>query len=243
MTITLQKKINLVKKVLEEKKISDIKGQVVLALDISVSMSNMFSNGTVQDVVERLLAIGVNMDLDRQIDVHLFGAKAHVAESATLNNIDEYVKKKIQNKYRLESSTMYADVIRNIAKQHIDEVPQQQGFFGKMFGSKQKEVVTEAKPPVIVFFVTDGENFDQPATTKLIQELSKKGIFWQFIGIGSHSFKYLTHLDEMPGRYLDNANFFEANDIKNISDNALYDRILGELPDWIEEARSKGVVK
>lgn len=243
MTISLQKKINLVKTVLEEKKISDIKGQVVLALDISISMGNLFNNGTVQDVVERLLAIGVNMDLDQQIDVHLFGAKAHVAESANLANIDGYVQKEIQRKFHLEGSTMYADVIRNIAEQHIEQAPQTQGFFGKMFGSKSKEVVTEAKPPVIVFFVTDGENFDQPATTKLIQELSKKGVFWQFIGIGNHSFDYLSHLDEMPGRYIDNANFFEANDIKSISDEVLYDRILEELPHWVEETRGKGVIK
>ena len=245
MSINLQKKINLVKTVLEEKQISNIQGRIVLALDISASMKSLFNNGTVQDLVERLLAIGVNMDSNKEIEVYLFGTKSHEASAATLSNIDGYTRKEITNKYALENSTKYAGVIKRIAGEFLSEPIAKKGFISRIFGNKENTVASAPTPteePTIVFFITDGENFDQSQTTALIQQLSRHAIFWQFVGIGSHQFDYLSHLDEMSGRYIDNANFFPANDIKKISDEELYSRILGELPSWINEARSKGVL-
>lgn len=245
--VNLEKKINLVKEVLEKKQIGNEYGQIVLALDISGSMSGLFQNGTVQRLVERLLAIGVNMDSDKQIDVHLFGQKAHTAKSANIDNIEDFVKKEITNKFRLEGSTNYAGVMKNIAKER-GNLTEKRKKTGGLFGRFKKElpedeVKSEVKEPTIVFFITDGDNFDKSETTKLIRELSGEGIFWQFIGIGNENFRYLKSLDEMDGRVIDNANFFAANDINKISDEELYQRILGELPDWFREAKAKNIIK
>lgn len=67
-------------------------------------------------------------------------------------------------------------------------------------------------------------------------------MFIQFIGIGYESFSFLKGLDDLPGRYLDNANFFAANDIDRISDEKLYERLMNEYPIWLDQARQKGLV-
>lgn len=245
MTIDLNKKISLVKTVLEKNKIADIKGHVSIVVDISISMTGFFRSGIVQELVERVLAVGVNMDVDKQIDVYLFGAGAHRAKPARLGNIEDYVNREIRQKFNLENSTSYAPPIRLIAEDLGYSQSTQAGALGmvkKLFGSKSKPKHDDDAPS-IVFFITDGDNFDKPETTQLITQLARKPIFWQFIGIGRNNFPYLEALDNMSGRYIDNANFFAANDIGSITDDELYDRILGELPDWIKEARQKGLIK
>lgn len=54
------------------------------------------------------------------------------------------------------------------------------GFLG--FGSKSVDVIDT---PVYVIFITDGDNSDHYATEELIREYSAKGMFIQFVGIGS----------------------------------------------------------
>jgi hypothetical protein len=46
----------------------------------------------------------------------------------------------------------------------------------------------------------------------------------------------------MRGRVLDNVNFFQVNDISNISDEELYDRLLKEFPSWIDKAYEGGIL-
>lgn len=235
MSINLQKKISLVKNVLDKKRLTE-KGQVAVAIDISGSMYNLFSDNTVQELVERLLAIGINMDLDQQIDVYLFGGKAYKAASATIDNIDGYVNREILYKYDLERTTLYEPVSHMIAEDagHLEP----KGFLSKMFSGP----TVARQEPTYVFFVTDGDNFDKDQMTNLIRKVSSKPIFWQFVGIGDSDFDYLEHLDEMKGRYIDNANFFQAGDIASISDEELYERILGELPEWVSEAKRVGIL-
>jgi hypothetical protein len=47
----------------------------------------------------------------------------------------------------------------------------------------------------------------------------------------------------MEGRYIDNANFFSVNDLTRLSDNDLYGRLLGEYPEWLNKAKSVGLIR
>lgn len=251
MAINLEKSVQQVKVVLD--KIGfDQKVNVVLALDISYSMTGSFSSGKVQELVERLLAIGINMDINKEIDVYLFGERAHHAAKAYRENIDSFVNCKIMNRFSLEGSTLYAPVMKKIANDFGYKkrgIVQQQGnFLGKLFNAltgnaTQQDELTVMENPIVVFFVTDGENFDENQTESFIREISNQPIFWQFIGINGSFFPFLERLDNIDGRYIDNANFFDAGDISSISDNILYSRILKELPYWYKEAERKGVIK
>ena len=117
-----------------------------------------------------------------------------------------------------------------------------------MFKKKQiGTVCKEWKMPTLVIFLTDGDNYqqDEKVTTELLKECSKYPLFFQFIGLGSSSFRYLEHLDEMKGRFIDNANLFKVSekDRLDLADNDLYGLLLREYPDWIKLAKDKNVLR
>lgn len=250
--LSLEKKAGLS---LQKKEIFGEKAQIVLVLDISTSMRSLYSSGVIQKVVERLLAIGLNMDDNREIDVFAFGRHAHEISSANESNINGFVEKVLLQKVSLENSTHYSGVMGKVVKKFgqspVSEptpAPVKKGFFSKLFGSKEVSEPVASAPklqpdyPTFVFFITDGDNFDQPETTRLIQQISNQPIFWQFVGVGNSRFDFLKKLDEMEGRYMDNANFFQLNDISSVSDEVLYDRLLNEYPQWLKEVRNKNML-
>lgn len=234
MAINLDKSIQEVKIVLEKLSFNQ-EIQVAIALDVSISMSSLYRSGVVQELTERLLAIGINMDENQEIDVFTFGENATSIGAVTRQTINGFVDRSIyKSGTGLEGSTYYAKVMQQIKEHFIEE---KQGFFTSLFkkkGDKQK--------PVVVFFITDGDTFDQKDSKRLIQKYSGLPIFWQFVGIGNAHFTFLEDLDNMDGRKVDNANFFNAGDIHKISDHELYSRILHELPDWYQEATKAGII-
>lgn len=238
MSINLEK-INLRKEqVINLKKEAGIgtraQAQVVLAIDYSGSMSSLYSNGTVQDTVERILSFGLAFDDNGEVDVYRFedGSKK-IQEPVTLNNLDGYVNSKIHTGGM--GGTKYAPVLNAI--QSDFKAKKSGGFLG-MGGTEQP-----MDYPVYVIFVTDGDNSDRTDTERVIREMSQKGYFIQFIGIGNSRFDFLDRLDNLDGRKVDNANFFKVSDIKSMSDDSLYRGLMTEYPEWYKQVKTLGLIK
>ena len=253
--IDLEKKVEIS---LAKKNLINEMAQISIVLDISISMRHLFNSGIIQHALERFLALGMKMDFDKKIDVFLFGTNAHQAVSCTPQNYKNFADKEILGRFRLEDSTRYAPVMQKVVENYLgyfdnnvttETITQpKKGFFGKLFGlteevTVEKRIPFEPKDPSLVFFITDGDNHDRQETIRVINKASDKPIFWQYLGIGDSDFSFLRQLDEMEGRYIDNANFQQINDLQKISDEELYDRILSEYPSWLTLARSKGIIK
>jgi uncharacterized protein YegL len=220
--IDLAKKINLHKQnvsiVLEKRGLAGKKVRVKFAIDQSGSMGNQYRDSTVQDTVERLYAAALKMDDDGDLEVWSFSTNSYRKPAVNMSNVDGYVSKNIY----CMGGTNYAPVMSDIIKDCEDD---------------------NSDTPALIIFITDGDNSDHAAAEKIIKEASSKPIFWQFVGIGSADFRFLKQIDNMGGRAVDNANFFELNDLRDIGDIELYQRLLGEFPDWIKAATSKGILK
>ncbi|EPC8411079.1 hypothetical protein CN553_12010 [Bacillus cereus] len=232
--IDLNKKAQIV---LEKKAIFGEKAQVVFITDISVSMGSLYRNGTMQELTDRTLGIGMNLDIDKSIDMFAFGRHAHEIGSVTEGNHQGFVDNVLLQKTSLESSTYYAEVMDMVVRRYGQ--PVKKGLLSRIMGSKNTEKPTI---PTLVFFITDGDNFDKKEAEDIIRKSSIQPIFWQFVGIGGANFEFLRKLDDMSGRFLDNADFFNINDLRRISDEEFMDRVLNEFPQWIKKARAKGVL-
>lgn len=228
--VDLEKKdpqlVNLAKKAavsLEKKSLSQEAAKVILALDISGSMTGRYQNGSVDRLVKRVLGLGLNMDDDGSIEVYAFGSGAYRIGIADANNYKTFIPKMLSQR-RLEGSTHYGKVIEMIRR---DMWP------------------NDNKTPVYVMFVTDGDTQDRSLTEKQIRKASEEGIFWQFMGISDSSysggFSFLERLDDLSGRYVDNCDFFSVRSSDDLTDEQLYDKMMAEYPGWLKAARNKGI--
>lgn len=254
MAIALEKRAEEVKKIILEKKIDPIKVNMKLIVDKSGSMDDLFYNGWVQDLCEMVLAVGMNLDVNKSIEVFSFNNYGEEVGVANENNYKGFM-----HKVRPGGGTNYSPVMEMVYKGYQTKrqttVEKKQGLFGKMFGIKSTETKTEYvdvpaavsnEIPTFVVMVTDGENSDTSATTRIIQETSGLPIFWQFVGLKTSSystFDFLKKLDTMEGRVIDNANFFEVEDVAALTDDKLYRNLLNEFPDWVKLAKGAGILK
>lgn len=47
----------------------------------------------------------------------------------------------------------------------------------------------------------------------------------------------------MQGRVLDNVDFFSVRNIDNMDSKELYSKLLTEFPQWVTDAKAKGIIK
>lgn len=235
--------LSLVKKAsisLEKAGLSAHRARVCLCLDISGSMNNLYKSGAVQQFAERILALACRFDDDGAIDVFLFGANVHTPEPMTLSNSSGYVASLIR-KYPLEGDTRYGRAMEAIRDFYFKDIP-----------ATGPDKVRKAETPVYVMFVTDGGTSDKGLTERHLCESSHEPIFWQFMGIGKgrksknkmlqafadSNFPFLEKLDDLPGRLMDNAGFFSVEHPDEHPDEALFDLLMDEYPDWVKLASS-----
>lgn len=187
--------------------------RVSLAMDYSGSMSNLFANGSVQDVITRLLPVALKFDDNGELESWLFSNYKERLEAVTIHNYKNYVKKIMMNACMSMGGTNYAPVLKDIVKYYKDVEP--------------------SEIPSFIIFITDGENWDVEETNKIVKELSNYNMFVQFIGIGDEDFRYLKSLDDMKGRKHDNTGFTAVRDMNRMTDEELYTEILRQYKDWL----------
>lgn len=232
--LDLQKQVQIT---LEKKNLTQLVANLVGVFDDSGSMSQLYSNGQVQNIAERILALASKWDPDQKVDVLKLNGNPYVGSMA-ISTFDGWISRNI----RANGGTEFAPAIREIIKRFGNQqVTKPAGFFGKLFGKPNQTTTGPLSVPTFVFFLTDGENADHAETERALIEASHHGIFFQFVGIGNEDFRFLQKLDNLRGRLLDNANFFKVP-TTGITDEQLYDQLLNEFPSWITQARVNGLI-
>ena len=230
-----------------------VRAKVAFVIDASGSMYAQYTSGQVQEVVNRVFPLGVHFDDDEELETWAFALKSKQLSNVTFANFKNYVKKdaggweKWMNDLRSQHNNEPA-VIRDVIAHFSgltppDAVAEKKGLFStkKVFPDGFAPAI-DAKTPVIVLFISDGGVSHNQEIEFLIRWSSTLPIFWQFIGIGGSSYGALEKLDELKGRHIDNANFFAIDDLRQISEAQLYDRMMQEFPLWLKAARSKDMI-
>lgn len=187
--------------------------RVALAMDYSGSMGLLFSDGSVQKTITRLLPIALKFDDNGELESWLFSNDCDRLDAVTITNYKNYVREVMKHSQMRMGGTNYAPVLKDMVKYYKDVEP--------------------STVPAFIIFITDGENSDKKDTDEIIRELSNYNIFVQFIGIGNDNFNYLRSLDDMSGRKHDNTGFTAAKDMNRMSDEELYTEILRQYKDWL----------
>ena len=228
-TVKLEKSLNEKISLRKEMVVNEVKKQnisvntarIVFALDHSGSMTAMYRNGTVQDLLERIFPLAMHFDDNSEMEFYWFDTLFKELAPVNLSSLDGYVNNVILSKNDRFGGTCYAPVMGEIFNRYAIREPMD--------------------IPTFVVFITDGNNSDKKATKDILTTASKYNIFWKFVGIGNEKFEFLEKLDELKGRFIDNANFISVKNIKSITDEQLYANLLEEYNDWLSLCRNSGI--
>ena len=217
-----KEKVNLL--CLEKKPLTNLTSRVGLVLDVSGSMEHLYSkrNNVVQAIVEKIFPLALQFDDNGEMELWIFSNDFKRLENVTKDNFYGYVEREIVNKRGIYGGTNYSPVLKDVYSKYMLEEP--------------------ANLPNYLIFITDGDNHDKYEASSAILKLSKYPIFIQFVGIGNADFDYLESLDDLEGRFVDNANFFQINNIAKTSDEDLYKKLLKEYPLWLEYKEVKDMI-
>jgi hypothetical protein len=201
---------------------------VYLVVDHSGSMKPYYKDGSVQALADRVLSLAAHFDDDGIVPTVFFST-----EVDALTEID-------------------------LARHRgaVDRVVAGLGHMGRTSYHLAMDAVIDhylerdARTPALVIFQTDGGPISRPAAERYVCKAAKLPLFWQFVGFGDphgKQFDFLRKLDELdvPGRrVVDNAGFFHAGqDPLRLTDDDLYERLVGEFPTWLRAARAQGIVR
>ena len=209
---------------IEKHALTNVMARVGLVLDTSGSMNHQYTKGHVQELLSRMVPLALHFDDDGDLDCWAFADKTQKLSEVSTGNYKNFINEDSGGwqKWNLGSRiNNEPDAIRKVIAHY-------QQFNDKI--------------PTYILFVSDGGVHQNREITQLIKDSANLPIFWQFVGIGGHNYGILEHLDEMGGRVVDNCNFFAIDDLHQISESDLYDRMMNEFPQWIKDAKSKNII-
>jgi len=211
-----------VHKVLLEKGAATQRARVIMVIDKTGSMHQLYATKAIHRVVERMVPVAVQLDDDGALEAYLYARSylrlpdLHVADT------------------HLHLRGIVGGVDYNAIGHGNDEIP--------IMNAVLDDIRPDAPTPTLVLFFTDGGFAKRQEIADLVSKASHRPAFWQFVGLGKAKYGVLERLDEMEGRVVDNVGFFAVDDIDTVDDAELYRRLLGEFPDWLRDARAAGVL-
>ncbi|WP_406728068.1 VWA domain-containing protein [Streptomyces sp. GD-15H] len=213
---------------LTEHGLDGLRAAVYLVVDHSGSMKPYYRDGSVQALADRVLGLSAHLDDDGIVPVLFFSTDVDAVTDLSLADHQGRVERIVAGLGHM-GRTNYHLVMDAVIDHYLDS------------GSTE---------PALVVFQTDGGPTNRPAAERYLCKAARLPLFWQFIGFGdptSRQFDYLRKLDDLAvpdKRIVDNAGFFHAGtDPREVSDAELYDRLLGEFPKWLADARARAIVK
>ncbi|MYW00699.1 VWA domain-containing protein [Streptomyces sp. SID3343] len=228
---------------LEKKGLTGVRARVALVLDRSGSMRQLYAGGAVGRLVERMAPIAAKLDDDGELDAWIFADEYAALDTVRIPELPQWIANNvyIDGRNKRPQAPPLPD-----GSQRVPDLLS--GVYG---GNNEPAVIEdilrryrgEPGAPVLVLFYSDGGVNRSKQIQRLLTEAAGLPIFWQFVGLGRSDYGILERIDTMPGRLVDNAGFFQVDDIDRISDVELYERILSEFPQWLTAARTAGVVR
>jgi stress response protein SCP2 len=210
---------------LQKANLSETKARVVLVLDATGSMNGQYSRGRVQEVLNRVIPLAVSFDEDAELECWAFAEKPLQLSPVTLANYDDFIDTDSKGWKKWNVGGRFNDepkVIEKVVASFLE---------------------SDDQIPMFVIFVSDGGVSKNREITKLMVDAAKLGIFWQYVGIGGSNYGILEKLDTMKDRAVDNCGFFALDDLHDVTEEQLYDKLMAEFPAWIKETTAKGIIR
>ncbi|CAM5529923.1 VWA domain-containing protein [Streptomyces diastaticus] len=223
--------------------LTGVTARVILVLDASGSMSALYARGTVARVAERMAAVAALLDDDGTMQAWTFGSRPARLPDLHLGELPEWLRLHVRvgqlgvigRKKRPKSRADGQVDMRTVGIQNEEQ---------KVIADVRSYVRDHPIAlPTLVLFFSDGGVYRSREIERELRAAADEPVFWQFVGLGRSHYGVLEYFDTLPGRTVDNVGFFAVDDVDQVADPELYDRLLSEFPLWLGAAREAGVLR
>ena len=233
--------------------LGEVTAQVVLVFDYSASMQSFYDRGEVQELTERVLGLSLPLDDDGQIQVFPFDHQAYDPFTVDANTYPGVIDRWRQGGALASPPArrrFFGGRVTSNAATQTTARPRQMGgtdyspvIDAVIKFAKSEGMLRSGQPPVFVLFQTDGGTVRPTAAQQRLTDAAKLPIFWQFLGLGSHT-SFLSVLDDLPGRVVDNVGLTSVPSVNGTDPVEFYDRVTEEfVTKWIPAARAAGIIR
>ncbi|WP_405675502.1 VWA domain-containing protein [Streptomyces sp. NBC_01511] len=228
---------------LDKHGVTGVVARVILVLDASGSMSALYSRGVVKNVAERMAAVAAQLDDDGEMQAWTFASNPARLPDLVIGELPEWLRLHV----RVGQMSLFGR-----KKPPKGQVPGQVDMRAVGFQNEEQKVIAEVRAyvrdnpvpvPTLVLFFSDGGVYRDSEIERELRAAVEEPVFWQFVGLGRANYGVLQRFDTMAGRRVDNVGFFAVDDIEQVSDPELYDRLLSDFPSWLREARQAGILR
>lgn len=244
----LNKSVAKAKFTLEKKGIPNTRAAVVLNLDVSGSAEPLFASGQMQRAAESICPVAILLDDNANLDIFTFADHDRftnkIGSGMTAANYSTYIKDNVLNgRIPLWGGTHYAQIIRANLEDlgFIKEVTAKGGLFSRGTTSKQLVSDNGSGYPALIITLTDGCNYDQPATLNILKQCqdAKVNAYFLFVGIGGADFSNIMQAGDL----YSNVGFVACKNLENfVGSDDIYDQLLPqELVEWFKSTNKTGV--
>ncbi|MVN87107.1 hypothetical protein GO986_10035 [Deinococcus sp. HMF7620] len=217
--------------------ISGLRARVMVVMDASGSMGKLYSRGTVQETLERLIPVAARLDDNNAMEFWYYASRF-----ARMGDLDEDSVLGVAGT-QMPQLMGVVPAVKQIGYGN-NEPPVMQDVLGV-----HREAAAEDRAarlpvlPTLVLFVTDGgiDSGTSRKIEKILKSTASEALFWQFVGLGQADYGVLARLDTLQGRVLDNSGFFAADDIDQLDDEQLYSQLLSEFAAWWKKWETLGL--
>jgi stress response protein SCP2 len=228
--------------VLFTKGIGDQRARVMLVLDASGSMYELYPT-TMRNSVERVVAVAAQLDDDGSMEAWRFASRSQQLPMLELGELPHWLEHCVQLGEADSAPRRRLGRRSRPAYPQLEKVGVRNEEHKVLRDIREYVRVNPVPDPTLVLFFSDGGIYQDAKIEKHLIGSQEEPIFWQFIGLGTEEdYGVLERFDTLPGRTIDNVGFFSIDDIEQIDDAELYDRVLSEFPAWLRAARAANVI-
>ncbi|MFD3525771.1 VWA domain-containing protein [Streptomyces sp. NPDC058653] len=228
---------------LDKHGVTGVVARVILVLDASGSMTNLYARGVVKNVAERMAAVAALLDDDGEMQAWTFATNPARLPDLVIGELPEWLRLHV----RVGQMSLFGR-----KKPPKGLVSGQVDMRAVGFQNEEQKVIADVRAyvrdnpvpaPTLVLFFSDGGVYRDGEIEQQLRAAVEEPIFWQFVGLGRANYGVLQRFDTMAGRRVDNVGFFAVDDIESVSDPELYDRLLSEFPSWLRDAKRAGILR
>ena len=208
------------KKVLPSLNLAQCRARIVLVIEASQQTAKYFSDGSMQNLITKVLPLAMQFSNNAQLEYWLYGSRPKKMFPIGEKN--------------------YASAIPNDWGSLMWSLGE-----NKSETTAMTEVLSSCQPfnmPTYILFITSGNIPLNSQIEQMVVSSSQLPVFWQFLGMGNTRYGVFENIANLPGSTVSNAKFAAISGFSQNSTPELYKFLLGDFSKWRKEAAKIGII-